>query len=142
MRTPVLRTFLALAFAATLAAQSGDSSKSVKPAPTGPVVGSGEYLFKSYCSSCHGLDGKGSGPVADSMRMKPSDLTLLARKNGGKFPAYRVEKLLGGAEGLPAHGTLQMPVWGPGLRDVKPDGGQSAKRISNLLAFLESIQTK
>lgn len=39
-----------------------------------------------YCASCHGVDAKGEGPVAKSLNVKPSDLTRIAARSGGKFP--------------------------------------------------------
>ena len=44
---------------------------------------------------------------------------------------------------IPAHGSKEMPVWGPNLHD---DGGHSTAqvelRIRNLTNYLESIQVK
>ena len=51
----------------------------VPPAPTG------EEAYRRYCASCHGLEGKGDGPVAASLRRAPTDLTQLARRSGGRF---------------------------------------------------------
>jgi|SRR5271165_1329835 len=46
----------------------------------------GEVAFRWNCAPCHGMDGKGDG--------LPSDLTTLAKKNGGKFPAARVSEIV------------------------------------------------
>lgn len=138
----LLRILPLTALCLCLFAQSRDNPGVPKLADKQPVTGSGEYLFRSHCASCHGLNAKGAGPAAGALRMKPADLTQLARRSDGKFPAYRVEKMLGSPQGLPAHGTRQMPVWGPGLQEIKPNGPQAARRVQNLLAYLESIQEK
>ncbi len=101
---------------------------------------SGRELYVAYCASCHGLEGRGDGPAAEAMRMRPTDLTALARRNGGKFPALRVQRLLGGVEGLPAHGGKRMPVWGPVFLPLSPAEGETAAMIDRLVRYLESIQ--
>lgn len=71
----------------------------------------GQQEFQSRCSSCHGRDGKGNGPIADLLRKSPPDLTLLSRSNGGIFPMSRVYDSIVG-DGVQAHGSRDMPVWG------------------------------
>src|SRR5208337_5189077 len=51
---------------------------------------SGKEMYNSYCAVCHGTDGKGSGPAASAMKVPPSDLSLLSKNNGGKYPALKV----------------------------------------------------
>ena len=75
---------------------------------------SGGNLFGFYCASCHGREGKGDGPVASALTRRPADLTTIAKRNGGRFPANRVERFVtGNREPAPAHGSAEMPVWGP-----------------------------
>jgi hypothetical protein len=74
------------------------------------------------------------------MRMRPTDLTGLARRNQGEFPTYRVEKLLGSSD-LAAHGSKRMPVWGPLLTSGKP-GSREELRVRSLLTHLEKLQSK
>ena len=50
-------------------------------------MASGESEFRHYCSPCHGLRGTGNGPVAQTLKKKPADLTSLAKNDGGVFPA-------------------------------------------------------
>jgi len=97
-----------------------------------PPRPSGATLYRDYCASCHGLDARGGGPAAAALLMRPTDLTTLAAKYKGKFPSRRVEQLLGGGDGIPAHGGKQMPVWGPGLRS--PDDTRA------LIQYLESLK--
>jgi mono/diheme cytochrome c family protein len=51
-----------------------------------PLIDSiqGPALSKAYCASCHGADGKGDGPMAKSLKVKPADLTRIAARNGGR----------------------------------------------------------
>lgn len=72
----------------------------------------GKLLFQSSCASCHGVDGKGKGPVSGQLKTAPSDLTVLAKKNGGVFPVSAVYEVIDGRKAIAAHGTRQMPVWG------------------------------
>lgn len=71
----------------------------------------GQQEFQARCSSCHGRDGKGNGPIADLLRKAPPDLTLLSRGNGGIFPMSRVYDSIVGDD-VKAHGSRDMPVWG------------------------------
>lgn len=73
----------------------------------------GKELFAEYCTSCHGVSGKGDGPVASSLRTAPADLTALAAHNKGQFPSLRVMQAIKAGPNVPAHGSEVMPVWGP-----------------------------
>jgi mono/diheme cytochrome c family protein len=105
---------------------------------------SGSDLFRFYCASCHGPDGRGHGPVAVSLRMPPPDLTTLSRRHGGSFPRPDVEWYLTGDEPRPvaAHGSRDMPVWGPIFRALDPDDRTRTVRIANILDHMESLQAK
>lgn len=39
----------------------------------------GKQLYMQYCSSCHGIDGRGNGPVSPYLKIKVPDLTLLKK---------------------------------------------------------------
>ncbi|HUB53370.1 MAG TPA: c-type cytochrome [Terracidiphilus sp.] len=105
----------------------------------------GKLMYASYCSSCHGMDGKGNGPTAPALLSRPADLTALSRNNHGKFPLESVKSALEfGAHG-PVHGTVQMPKWGPILDEM--DGAYAGQlrgmqRIVALSGYLEAIQQK
>ena len=104
---------------------------------------SGKQMYDSYCASCHGVDGKGDGPAAPALKVPPTNLTTLAIKNGGIFPGAHVATEIQGGAMTPAHGSKEMPVWGPIFMAI---GGHSAAqvqlRIRNLTNYLESIQVK
>jgi mono/diheme cytochrome c family protein len=118
-------------------------SKEVKKAPIGMTSPtSGSEMFNSYCSPCHGKDAKGNGPAATALKNPPANLTELAKKNGGKFPADHVAAVLrSGVAG--AHGSSDMPVWGPLFSSVSSkDDAIIQMRISNLIHYLEKLQEK
>ena len=75
-------------------------------------VDMGKAEFQSSCSSCHGADAKGDGPVSHQLKTPPSDLTVLARNNNGVFPTDAVYETIYGAKAIAAHGTREMPIWG------------------------------
>lgn len=104
---------------------------------------SGQEMYKNYCAPCHGIDGKGSGPVAAELKNPPTDLTLLARNNNGKFPDLHVSSVLRFGVDIPVHGTAAMPVWGRVLGKMSPvHTNETDLRIANLTHYLETIQQK
>ncbi len=100
----------------------------------------GSDLFQSYCASCHGLDGRGTGPAAPALKTKVPDLTILTRVNRGKFPVDHVRQVILGDLALPAHGSREMPPWGPVFHHVQRDMDWGEVRVSNLVEYLRSIQ--
>lgn len=129
--------FLAMSTAAQ------DKPKEIKKAPIKDVSpSSGSGMFNSYCAPCHGKDAKGSGPAASALKVPPANLTLLAKKNGGKFPADHVANVLRSGTS-PAHGSSDMPIWGPLFAYVSgKDDAIVQMRIANLIRYLESLQEK
>jgi mono/diheme cytochrome c family protein len=123
------------------------------PAQTPPTVkhvpmtntpsNSGKEMFNSYCAVCHGKDGKGTGPAASAMKTPPTDLTLLAQKEGGKYPAAHVAAVIKGQATTPSHGSQDMPVWGPLFSSISQGHeGQVQQRIANLDRYIEGLQAK
>src|SRR5271166_1960905 len=110
--------------------------------PTSARV-SGRVLFEQYCASCHGDDGKGAGPAAIAFKVQPPDLTALSRQNHGKFPKDRVVQSIRGDRMQSAHGSTDMPVWGPvflaltGMNQVEVE-----KRVRDLTEHIKSVQVK
>ena len=146
MPNRILQLFMlgAVAFALLAVASYGQTqSKEVKKGPIGMTSPtSGSEMFNSYCAPCHGKDAKGNGPAASALKVPPANLTELAKKNGGKFPADHVASVLrSGVAG--AHGSTDMPVWGPLFSVVSSkDDSIVQMRISNLIHYLEKIQEK
>ena len=72
----------------------------------------GRTLYRRYCASCHGNEGRGDGPVAPALGQKPTDLTQIAAAHGGSFPIEAVVEAIDGTRSTRAHGVSEMPVWG------------------------------
>jgi mono/diheme cytochrome c family protein len=103
----------------------------------------GPALFQAYCASCHGKDGKGGGPAASALKATVPDLTRIGQESGGKFPSDRVERIISGDEpGIPAHGSREMPIWGPIFKQIAWDQDLGRLCIYNLTKYLESLQQK
>ncbi|HEY3615288.1 MAG TPA: cytochrome c [Candidatus Sulfotelmatobacter sp.] len=120
------------------------TSTTVKHVPiTNTAANSGVQMFDSYCAVCHGKDGKGSGPAASAMKAAPADLTLLAKKDGGKYPAAHVAAVIRGQSGTPSHGSEDMPVWGPLFSSISQgQAAQVQQRVANLVAYVDTLQAK
>jgi len=102
----------------------------------------GAELYRAHCAPCHGAEGKGDGPMASVMKMKMPDLTVLAKNNGGQFPAANVRKTITGEDVVASHGSREMPIWGPIFHQIEDDRDYGNVRIENLVKFVESIQQK
>jgi len=144
----MLKNLAFIAMAATVAVGVGyanqSTSKVVIPIhQTWPT--NGKEMFVDYCAPCHGVDGKGNGPVAAALSQQPADLATLSKNNGGKFPAAHIESILQFGSSNPAHGSAQMPVWGHVFSKMNIADDQlndTVLRITNLSRYLQSIQVK
>lgn len=102
---------------------------------------SGAYLYRVFCASCHGENGNGDGPVADTLRRPPADLTRISARAGGVFPRNQVIAIIDGRKPVPGHGSAEMPVWGDVLRATQgSDEAIIARRIAALVMHIQSIQ--
>ncbi len=110
-----------------------------------------EQDFLSYCAPCHGLEGRGDGPVADHLKIRPADLTAISRRNGGTFPFDATYSKVEGLDMPGAHGSSKMPVWGLWftnqavgesllLEDAKPAEERVRQRIRAIVAYLRTLQ--
>jgi mono/diheme cytochrome c family protein len=117
----------------------------------GADIGKQEYI--NSCASCHGEDGKGSGPVAISLKQKPPDLTMLTKNSAGVFPFARVYDVIDGRQAVAVHGPRDMPVWGGEYRE---EGAKASRyettrgelssyargRIIALIGYIYTLQAK
>lgn len=124
--------------------QADDKSRQSPNTPRQPLIRSlkGPDLFHAYCASCHGADAKGNGPVTPALNTRVPDLTTIAQRNGGSFPVERIRKIIAGDETIIAHGSREMPVWGPIFHRVEEDRDYGDVRLHNLLEYLQSLQKK
>jgi mono/diheme cytochrome c family protein len=135
---------LVAVMSAAVVAQRSTADKTRPSLLTPSLVGRDN--FTSYCSPCHGREGTGNGPVASALKTSPPDLTTVARRAGGTFPRQRIEAFItSGGSNVPAHGSREMPVWGPTFLALGPPDKLDKLvkiRIANLVSYVESIQVK
>ena len=104
----------------------------------------GGELFQRFCAACHGERAFGDGPVASSLAVMVPDLTRIAQRRGGPFPAAEVRDIIDGRTLVIAHGTRYMPVWGyefwveEGADIVAEE--ETRVIINKLVDYLSSIQ--
>lgn len=106
----------------------------------------GSITYALSCAICHGATGHGDGEMADRLAVPAADLTRIATRHGGVFPAAYVAEVIAGGSSVTTHGG-QMPAWGliflKDFEDSGAGGGATLveRRIADLVAFLESIQS-
>lgn len=111
-------------------------------------VQNGQDLFLYFCAECHGKDAESIGPIAEMLAIEPPELTTLAERNGGKFPAEAVAKQIDGRIIVANHGD--MPVFGPYLETeqsvaIKLPSGQPmmvTQHLADLISYLKTVQTE
>lgn len=105
-------------------------------------VSAGRELYLKYCSSCHGQDGKGKGPVSPVLKVKVPDLTLLKKNNKGIFPYPRVMSSIDGRRTVRGHGDPAMPVWGEVFKEeLKEEKYQELTTLLKTKLIAEYIAT-
>ena len=103
----------------------------------------GERDYQELCASCHGLDAMGAGPAAAALDPRPPNLTEIAKRRGGVFPAPAITRMIDGRDPVIAHGTRAMPVWGRHFdkgTDTRDGFGYSKGRVQLTVNYLKSIQ--
>ena len=106
----------------------------------------GAQVFRDHCATCHGLSGRGDGPMVSILTIEPPDLTLMAANNGGVFPTEYAVRRTDGRDEVLAHGG-PMPIFGlilggdSGVIDA-PDGTPvfTTRAVVDIAAWLETIQ--
>jgi mono/diheme cytochrome c family protein len=123
---------------------AGDAPPAGPEHPNAMLVEVGRDAFAIHCAACHGSDARGSGPAASALRTQPADLTHIAARRGGDFPADEIAAWIDGRLAPPAHGTREMPVWGYRFAEGLPPGELTQElvrgRILTLVEYLRSIQ--
>jgi mono/diheme cytochrome c family protein len=139
----VLFVFCAAAQEKPPAGRPAATTKTDKSQLPATYVPSGKVMYKQYCAACHGADGKGRGPATPTLNMRAPDLTTLSKRHDSKFPFDYVESVLRFGPGFSAHGSAEMPVWGPIFQYLENYNEAAVRqRIRNLCDYLESIQEK
>ena len=111
----------------------------------------GKQEYEATCAACHGPQGKGDGSYGELLKTRASDLTVLAKNNGGVFPVARVYDVIDGRQAVKAHGDRDMPIWGTQFSvkaaehyvDVPYDAeGIVRGRILALIDYLYRLQAR
>ena len=109
--------------------KSGGADKGPKnPVKSSPQsIEAGQTIYKANCVPCHGAGGKGDGPVAANLTVKPSDLTSTNLKHGSTDG----EIFTNIKNGIPP--DLKMKAFGNKLSDTD---------IWNVVIYIRSLQKK
>ena len=88
------------------------------------------------------------------LKVAPTDLTTLSKKNGGVFPFERVLMSIDGRQLVKGHGERDMPIWGSDFSREKTQAGEyyidvpydmemyARMRILSIIDYLNRIQVK
>jgi mono/diheme cytochrome c family protein len=138
-----LPLFLALAFVVPLGPSLGRQKTKPESKERKANLATGKETFLQYCAPCHGKTAKGDGPAAFVMKPPPSDLTTLAKRHEGKYPAGSVSAILKFGRSFAAHGASDMPVWGTRFKNLDPVHDPTGEQhIDDLIAYIQSLQVK
>ncbi|HYL12447.1 MAG TPA: c-type cytochrome [Terriglobales bacterium] len=129
---------IVIMFIASIACSSPQSTRAKTSSTNTP---SGAELYAAYCATCHGADGKGNGPTAPALKVRPPDLTVLAKRSRGRFPEGDVYQIIKWGGGIIGHGSKEMPVWGTAFKSAS-DETEVNSRIKALTQYIESIQAR
>jgi mono/diheme cytochrome c family protein len=103
-------------------------------------------LYLQYCGACHGPEGRGDGIAGTFFRPKPTDLTQIAKRNGGEFPYLRTMEAIDGRNTVRAHGDPTMPVWGELFQEqaawTPARRAEARGKIMMITEHLRSIQER
>jgi mono/diheme cytochrome c family protein len=132
---------IAATVAATLFASDSKSNVTIQTTKVSAV--DGKAMYGNYCAPCHGVDGKGNGPMSSSLKRTPTNLTLLSKNNHGVYPESHVVGVLGHGATASGHNKSGMPEWAETLGNIDQNNKLDVPlRISNLSKYLQTIQAK
>lgn len=147
MRAKISLTLIAVLLAAVAAPIAMASAEEEETAMKTVKVFKGKVTYRIYCSNCHGEAGRGDGNLAEMLSIPPSDLTAIARNNGGDFPGEAITAYVDGRKEVKGHGRREMPVWGDAFqKSLQPswteetDDDRAVRKIVEVVAFIESLQ--
>lgn len=136
----ILAVLAILPLAGCMTEHTSDTGAGAKAAR----VAHGADMYAVYCTSCHGQDARGDGPLADDLSVRPADLTGLAARNGGVFPYAETMARIHGYPGqfheMPQFGPL---LEGPQVAWQDPASGvviDTPRALLGLVSYLASVQ--
>jgi mono/diheme cytochrome c family protein len=88
----------------------------------------GKKLYQTYCTGCHGISGKGDGPAAKTLPVKPADHTRarVMSKHTDQYLLHEVISKGGASVGK----SSQMPAWGAVLKQAQ---------IQEVVAYIRTL---
>ena len=142
MRLQSMRRVRVMVAALMFVAVAGAGVQAGPAAGVAPPVGppDGAQLFRTYCAACHGPAGTGGGTAALAMKVTPPDLTRIAARNKGVFPAERMRQIVLG-RGVAAHGERNMPLWGD-VFSRKVTGDSPDALVDALIRYVDALQRR
>ncbi len=98
-------------------------------------INSGKELYTSYCLSCHGKDGKGSGQRAYKLDTSPANFTLdsFQKQTDGAL----LYKIYSGHRGMPG---FKKRI--PGNKDAIEGGFGKTRMPGDLVNYIRSFKKK
>ncbi len=102
---------------------------------------SGAEVYQQYCALCHGIDGRGLGPVTEKTTRPAADLTQIAKRNGGQFSASAVSKKIVEGGGIAEHAASRMPAWGK-LFAAGADPERAGATVAAVTTYIAGLQEK
>ncbi len=128
-------------FGAAMLFASDSSTVTIHAKKTSPA--DGKAMYASYCTPCHGVDGKGHGKLSSSLKTPPTDISMLSKNHGGVYPKQHVIGVLSHGASVTGHNKPGMPDWGATLGSMdQNDKLSTTLRIHNLSEYLETLQAK
>lgn len=110
------------------------------------TTNAGKTLYMQHCVSCHGVDGKGDGPSAERLSTTPADLTKIAARRDGVWPALEVMEILSGysrniqpREDMP----VIVDILDHDMSEFDPGNGEPflmPTKLIEIAKYLESLQ--
>jgi mono/diheme cytochrome c family protein len=135
-------TWTIAVFAAVLVAGLATSTLGEEERTRKAMLAIGAEEFQENCAACHGADASGRGELANKLVKPPKGLTLIAERNGGTFPFWKVFDIIAGDTAVEGHDTSQMPLFSQRMRGQETAGmfPPAPLRVLALAHYLESIQ--
>ena len=114
---------------ALLAAALFTCVPAIQAADAGDAAERGMQHYRIFCANCHGAAADGNGPTAKLLKIAPTNLTSLARMQGGQLDPIRVLKAMDGRHLV--GGDQKMPVFSENLQ---------INTALDIVEFLKTIQ--
>lgn len=109
----------------------------------------GVVEYEISCLPCHGVDGRGQGPLAEHLKVAPADLTQISKRSGGQFPTIEIYEIVDGRAMVSSHNAREMPVWGDRYRIEVPDDldrlrveVDATRRVAALVRYIQTLQAQ